>query len=1057
MTWLPHGGGRHGEASVIAPDDHDALDALDHQLTRWTADTTDHLPAPTASATRPPERPITIVVTDDLEALTVKTGRLRRIVDRHDVAALAVSERVGSAPAGATTTVELGAVGAVTVTAIDADSGSLFDASQARRRGHASGISAAAATRAARVLAPLVDPEADAGDAQVPTALTLTELLGHDALTARSVLDRWEGAADAPSPAAPLGRAGSGRVDIDLRADGPHGLIAGTTGSGKSELLRTLVISLALHHPPDAINFVLVDYKGGSTFDACVDLPHTVGLVTDLDDGLAERALVSLDAELHRRERLLRTFGAADLDQYPCSTEHESAAALPRLVVVIDEFASLARDVPEFLRSLVDIAQRGRSLGVHLVLATQRPAGVVSDDIRANTNMRIALRLHDRADATDVIGDPTAARLPRGVPGRALLRLGPSELVTFQVASCGAAPPECAGGIVVETIQARDAARHHPADDRSTRPSELAVAVEAIQAAHRTRRCAPPHRPWVDPLPAVLTPATLRRRLQDERKSRDEPGSHAHDRAPGSTPSGSGTPLRSIVGLVDEPDRQAVGPLSWDRTAGNLALSGAMGGGTTTTLLTLIDAICATTAPTRTHVYVIDARGDDRVPCLTVRPHVGAVVGTTDGERLRRLLLRLDGELDSRLDDPTGERPEIVMAVDGIAALRNELTALDRTDLLTTLARIVADGPPVGIRTVFTTTDHTTLPTAFATTWTWTFLHGLSSAPGTRAASTAAPPGRVRITPGGRIAQLALDPRIGTAHTITTHTITADAAADVTTDAATHVAPADPAPADPVTGGPAPIGVLPREIAWDELVGHDPDPSAVRRDAHVLSIGLDADALTTAHLTVPHGDSIVVLGSGRTGVSSTLAAITAAWAARYGSGAIHRVADSAALAALLGELDRDRADDHHSNSAHGAASSVRVPPRLVVIDDADRVDDPGGRLAARVARRQPDLTVAAGARIDVVRSLYGHWIRTVAQSRCGVVLTSTGEVDGDLLGTRLPQRPPIPARPGLGWIIDCTGHQLAQVALSDGMPTIQPRVEPTPTVQPGVGGSSPSR
>ena len=365
-------------------------------------------------------------------------------------------------------------------------------------------------------------------------------------------------------------------------------MIAGTTGSGKSELLRTLVISLALHHPPDAINFVLVDYKGGSTFDTCVDLPHTVGLVTDLDDGLAERALVSLDAELHRRERLLRTFGAADLDQYLHSTGRDAAASLPRLVVVIDEFASLAHDVPDFLSALVDIAQRGRSLGVHLLLATQRPAGVVSDDIRANTNMRIALRLHDRTDAIDVIGDAAAASLPRGVPGRALLRLGPSELMTFQVASCCGPLPESERGLVVETIEAFETigafetieaaeagqAGNAPAarrdgvvgrhgegptgacgSDRSTRPSELAAAVEAIQVAHRACGGASPHRPWVDPLPAMLTPTTLERRLHDEH------------RPPGSTHRGCGAPAHcDVVGLVDEPDRQAVAPLGWDRS-----------------------------------------------------------------------------------------------------------------------------------------------------------------------------------------------------------------------------------------------------------------------------------------------------------------------------------------------------------------------------------------------------------------------------------------------------------------------------------------------------------
>ena len=137
---------------------------------------------------------------------------------------------------------------------------------------------------------------------------------------------------------------------------------------------------------------MLVDYKGGSTFDACAELPHTVGLVTDLDDRLAERALVSLEAELRRRERTPARCRRRRPRRVP---GRPAASPLPRLVVVIDEFAALAAELPAFLPPLVGVAQRGRSLGVHLVLATQRPAGVVDDDIRANTNLRLALRLQD--------------------------------------------------------------------------------------------------------------------------------------------------------------------------------------------------------------------------------------------------------------------------------------------------------------------------------------------------------------------------------------------------------------------------------------------------------------------------------------------------------------------------------------------------------------------------------------------------------------------------------------------------------------------------------------
>ena len=304
-------------------------------------------------------------------------------------------------------------------------------------------------------------------------------------------------AGDDPAPIAALGATADGVVAIDLARDGPHALVAGTTGSGKSELLRTLVVGLAARCSPDHVTFVLVDYKGGSTFDACADLPHTVGLVTDLDDELAARALASLDAEVRRREHVLRGSGAVDL------TDHRArgGAPLPRLVVVIDEFATLAAELPDFLGALVGVAQRGRSLGIHLVLATQRPAGVVSDDIRANTNLRIALRLQDVADARDVVGHDAPVSFPRGAPGRAMLRLGADEHIVFQAARSSG--PAALGR------------RRPPARRRRTRDpdgggeSELAVLVRTIRNAAALSDVARPHRPWLPPLPASLSAADV--------------------------------------------------------------------------------------------------------------------------------------------------------------------------------------------------------------------------------------------------------------------------------------------------------------------------------------------------------------------------------------------------------------------------------------------------------------------------------------------------------------------------------------------------------------------
>ncbi|MFD0787482.1 FtsK/SpoIIIE domain-containing protein, partial [Micromonospora azadirachtae] len=239
-----------------------------------------------------------------------------------------------------------------------------------------------------------------------------------------------------------LGISLDGPFALDLKRDGPHALVAGTTGSGKSELLQTLVASLAVANRPDAMTFVLVDYKGGSAFKDCVLLPHTVGMVTDLDTHLVSRALTSLTAELKRREHILAEAGAKDIDDYVDLLRREpSRTPMPRLLIVIDEFASMIRDLPDFVTGLVNIAQRGRSLGIHLVLATQRPGGVVSPEIRANTNLRIALRVTDSSESQDVLNAPDAATISKSTPGRAFVRLAQSSLVPFQAGRVGGFRP----------------------------------------------------------------------------------------------------------------------------------------------------------------------------------------------------------------------------------------------------------------------------------------------------------------------------------------------------------------------------------------------------------------------------------------------------------------------------------------------------------------------------------------------------------------------------------------------------------------------------------------
>jgi len=261
--------------------------------------------------------------------------------------------------------------------------------------------------------------------------------------------------------AAAVGHDGADPVVVDLVADGPHALIGGTTGSGKSELLVSWVLGMAATRSPAELTFLLIDFKGGAAFAPLGGLPHVVGILSDLDAPRTRRAIDSLRAEVLRRERVLAQRGARAIEEL-------EPGALARLVIVVDEFAAVVGERPELHEVFADLAARGRSLGLHLVLCTQRPSGVVRDAVLANVTLRIGLRMTDRADSIALLGGDVAARLPADPRGRAVL----------------AAP---------------DGAR------------EFQVAIAAPDDVARLHRSAPPGmvRPWREPLPAVIALESL--------------------------------------------------------------------------------------------------------------------------------------------------------------------------------------------------------------------------------------------------------------------------------------------------------------------------------------------------------------------------------------------------------------------------------------------------------------------------------------------------------------------------------------------------------------------
>jgi len=381
-------------------------------------------------------------------------------------------------------------------------------------------LSEAETTRAAERLAGIAARAGiDGGRAGPPDAIALSGLLPEADPAA-------EPAADRSSLAATVGVGSSGPVAIDL-VTGPHALVAGTSGSGKSELLVAWIAAMAARYAPDRVAFLLVDFKGGAAFEPVRALPHAVGMVTDLDEDEAARAVESIRAELRHRERVLAGSGVRSI------ADLTDDVRLPRLVVVVDEFQAMIERFGELGAVVADVAARGRSLGVHLVLAAQRPNGVVREQVSANCGIRVSLRVLDRADSIAVLGVDSAAGLDPGRPGRALVDPGDGRVVEFQAALA----------------------------DQGT--------IAGIAAAHA--RSAPPRRPWLDPLPPSIELDDVDSVL----------GIGAVDPRPGG-PRGSAALL---LGVADEPAAQRRVGVTWDpEVDGALVVLGAPGSGRTALL-----------------------------------------------------------------------------------------------------------------------------------------------------------------------------------------------------------------------------------------------------------------------------------------------------------------------------------------------------------------------------------------------------------------------------------------------------------------------------------------
>ncbi|GAB7193276.1 FtsK/SpoIIIE domain-containing protein [Kineococcus sp. NUM-3379] len=892
---------------------------------------------------------------------------------------------------------------------------------------HADGVSPRWAQDLARALAPLRDATPPAAGAALPEGVRLLELLrrsdprGEDPLAPGVLARRWR-----RQPATtrfPVGCDEAGTVWLDLAADGPHALVAGTTGSGKSELLQTLVAGLAAANRPEELQFVLVDYKGGSAFGRCAGLPHCAGLVTDLDEHLTRRALRSLTAEVRRRERLLRAAGAPDLRAL---REGGGPVPFPRLVLVVDEFRVLAEELPDFVAGLVRIAAVGRSLGVHLVLATQRPAGVVSADIRANTNLRIALRVQDRADGVDVVGSPEPALLDERSPGRAVLRCGGGPARTVQVARAGGrAPAPGTGAPSVRAVRfgqvlagaAGAAPALHGGDD-------LELLVDAVRGAAAELHAAAAASPWLPPLPGSLSTADL-------------------------PTAGAAEPAAAPAwGLLDLPGEQSQPVARWDLTDGqHLLVVGAARSGRSTLLRTLVTA--AGNCSAAVHCQVLDAGGT--LADLAAHRHVGSLVGPEELWRAGRVLSRLLEEVQERrellaaqgvrsleeqhLRRPPAERlPYLVLVVDGWDSWARALADADQGAAVEAVQRLLREASALGVRVVLSGDRGLLTSAVAAATGTVVLLRLADRADAAlagvdpRRVPVAAPPGRgLRVRDGqAEEVQVAEPATPGTAGAAAAPATPAGAAGPWRVRALPEEGPVLPGVVVPAQRGRAGSPVFPR-----------------------LLVGTGGDDGGPVHLDLTaRGAGALVVGPAGSGRSSVLRVLAA-----------QAVAAGWPVALVVGrEAGREEPGGPVFPPGRGAELAAALDaavdagtPALVLADDVEALVDADVEdvLLRRLAAGTGERLVGAGVSADLAVAYRGLAV-PLRRERRGLLLGTGRRVEGEVFGLRPLTAPG--RGPGAGFVLPAGpgGEEAVPVRLA--------RLAPAgaggwwgPTVVPGAG------
>lgn len=530
--------------------------------------------------------------------------------------------------------------------------------------------------------------------------ISMFELLGIISVDDLNLEERWNNSKVYKSMAAPLGVKNKNQVvSLDIsdksKGHGPHGLVAGTTGSGKSEILQTYILSMASLFHPYEVGFVIIDFKGGGMANQFTDLPHLIGAITNIDGREINRSLKSIKAEIIKRQEMFSNAGVNHINDYiKLFKENKVSVPMPHLIMIVDEFAELKAEHPDFMKELISAARIGRTLGVHLILATQKPAGVVDAQIWSNSKFKLCLKVQTKEDSNEVIKTPLAAEIVE--PGRAYFQVGNNEIFElFQSAYSGADVPEGAdANEVVVDIYEENMWGKKSLKYTNKRKKEKKDSLSQLQAIvdYVNNHCKQNN---ISRLPGICLPS-----LEDVINT-DVFNEKAVDRLLMSVP----------IGIYDDPEQQRQDSVVLDLAKENVYIVGSSQTGKTVMLQTITYELMRRYTPQEANIYMVDC-GSMVLKIFEDSKHVGGVVLSNEYEKCKNLFKLLNmivvdrkktlsalgiGNYSSYLEAGYSDMPLVVVMIDNMAAFKEYFP--NEAEEISTLTR---EAQGVGISFIIT-------------------------------------------------------------------------------------------------------------------------------------------------------------------------------------------------------------------------------------------------------------------------------------------------------------------------------------------------------------------